>query len=172
MKAIEEQARNLAEKEQRRLERQCKLQAYLFRFGLKGREAYIRVGTIRRFTPILAADLYDASKECGFETKGLVDQQVPWFQNPITDTEVRGTPGTRFTFKAKPGEYVLRLCAGTGQPGNVKLLGLIGGDQALQVPTDGLIATTTVKIGEKPVTLEMSSAANLVWMSVIEVDDR
>jgi hypothetical protein len=170
-KAIEEQGKNLAAREQRRLERQSKLHAYLFRFGLKDREAYMRVGTIRKFTPVLAADLYDASKECGFEAKGLADQQVPWFQNPITDTEVRAAAGTRFTFKAKAGEYVLRLCARTGTPGKATLLGLDGGDQEVQIPRDGMIAMTTVKIGEKPVTLAMSSAANLVWMSVVQVDN-
>ncbi len=170
VKAIEEQAKLAAAKEQRRLERQSRLQAYLFRFGLKGREAYLRVGTIRKFTPVLAADLNDPSRDFGFETRGLVDQHVPWFQNPITDTEVRTTVGTRFTFKAKPGEYVLRLCARIGQPGSATIAGLIGGDQALQIPPDGLIATTAVKIGDKPVTLELTSAANLVWMSVIEVD--
>jgi hypothetical protein len=51
------------------------------------------------------------------------------------------------------------------------LTGLDGADQELQIPPDGMIATATVKIGAKPVTLEMSSAANLVWMSVIQVDN-
>ena len=170
VRTLEAQGKQFAQQQQRRLDRQARLQAYLFRFGLKNREAYLCVGSLRRFTPVLAADLYDASKGFGFETKGLSDQSVPWFQNPITDTEVRATTGTRFTFKAAPGQYLLRLCARASQPGQARLLGLEEGEPALQIPAEGLIATTTIRVGPKPATLEMASPANLVWMAVTEVD--
>ena len=170
VEAIERDAQKLAEKEQRRLERQAKLQVYLFKFGLKDR-ATMTIGSVRDFTPVSKADLYDEAKGYGFQSTGLRDEDVPWFQNSITDTDVWGPSGTRFTFKARPGEYVLQLCARPGRDGGkATLSGLDGGDQTLQIPEEGLIVTTKVKVGEKPVTLQTAFMGALVWMSLVEVD--
>ncbi len=170
VEAIRQQATKLAEKERRRLERQSKLQVYLFKFGLKD-QATMTIGSVRNFTPVTKADIYDEVKGYGFQGTGLRDEDVPWFQNPITDTQVWGPPGTRFTFKARPGEYVLQLCARPGQGGGKAMLsGLDGGDQTLQIPENGLIVTAKVKVGAKPVTLQTAFMGALVWMSLVEVE--
>jgi len=172
VKGLQEQARQMAEKERRRLERLSKLQAYLFDFGSTDRVGTLTIGVEHPFTPVVAADLYDEAKGHGFETKGLSDQVEKWYRNPLTEDSVRVLPGARFTFKAKPGDYVLQVCARPHEASQVTIRGVEGGDLVLKVPTGGDAVKAAVKVGAKPLTVETHFYGALVWLSLVQVDDQ
>jgi hypothetical protein len=170
VKRLEEQARQMAEKERRRVERLSKLQAYLFDFGSMDRVGTLTIGVERPFTPVVAADLYDEARGYGFETKGLSDSVEKWYRNPLTEDSVRVGPGARFTFKAKPGDYVLQVCARPHEASQVTIRGAEGGDRVLKVPTGGDAVRAAVKVGAKPLTVETHFYGALVWLSLVQDD--
>jgi len=94
-----------------------------------------------------------------------------WYRNPLTEDSVRVLPGARFTFKAKPGDYVLQVCARPHEAGQVTIRGVEGGDLVLKVPTGGDAVKAAVKVGAKPLTVETHFYGALVWLSLVQVDD-
>ena len=171
VKVLEDQARAMAEKNRRRLERLSKLQATFFHFGSTTRATTMSLGAERVYTPVLAADLYDEAKGYGFEAKGLSDQVEKWYHNPLTESSVRVGPGTRFTFKAPAGDYTFSLCARPHEAGPATVRGVEGGDLVLKVPTGGDVVKAAVKVGAKPITVETGFYGALVWLSLVQVDD-
>jgi hypothetical protein len=168
--AWEERASKLAEQEKQRVERQSKLEAYLFEFGTKDRGATMIVGNERTFTDVVAADLYDEAKGYGFEpNKGVQDKEAKWLRPPWA---VKMAPDARFTFNAKPGDYELHVCIRAGAEGTFVVRGIEGGDQTVKLSSsrDGEAVTVTVKVGAKPVTIESHFNGELVWLTMIQTD--
>jgi hypothetical protein len=171
VRALEGQARAMAEKERRRIERLSKLRATLFHFGSTDCVATTALGPERVYTPVLAADVYDEAKGYGFETKGLSDQVEKWYHNPLIESSVRVGPGVKFTFKAAPGRYVFSLCARPHEASSATVRGLEGGDLVLKVPTGGDVLKAPVTVAAAPLTVETGFYGALVWLSLVEVDD-
>ncbi|MBE3134732.1 MAG: discoidin domain-containing protein, partial [Acidobacteria bacterium] len=174
VKHLQEQARTMAEKERRRIERLSKAQTYLFDFGSMDRVGTrtLAPGVVRPFTPVVAADRYGESEDYGFETKVVADKVEAWRRNPLTEDEVILEGAARFTFNARPGDYVLQIYARPDKDNQVFIRGIEGGDVALKVPSGGEIVTATVKVGAKPVTLETGTGfyGALCWISMVPVD--
>jgi hypothetical protein len=160
----------VAEAQRQRVEYLTKLRAYLFDFGSTDRVGTMTLGVERPFTPVLADDLYDDAKGYGFQAKGLTNQVEKWIRNPLTEDSVRVGPGAKFTFKAEPGRYVLKLCARPHAESKATLRGLEGGELELKVPTGGEVIQANVKVGAKPVTLETDFYGALVWMGLIQAE--
>jgi hypothetical protein len=172
VKALESQARAMAEKERRRIERLSNLRASFFHFGSTDRVATTALGAERVYTPVLATDLYDEAKGYGFETKGLSDQVEKWYHNPLIESEVRVGPGAKFKFKAPAGRYVFSFCARPHEASTATVRGVEGGDLVLKVPTGGDVVKAPVKVAAAgPVTVETGFYGGLVWLSLVEVDD-
>jgi hypothetical protein len=168
--ALVAQAKQAADRDRRLIERQAKLQTYLFKFGRPDNAPMMTLGADRTFTMVQAADRYDPAKGYGFETAGLKDAPEKWHKSPLLNDGVKVTSGSRFTFNAKPGEYVVSV--GTRQQGNSEVLikGIEGDVQTLKGADDRQAVKTTIKVGTKPVTLESEFNGSLVWMTMVQVD--
>ncbi len=164
---LNETADLFAEEQRQETDREAGLRAYLFKFGRNPRTATIRIGNIRTFIPVAAADKYDDSKGYGFETGRLTDTSVPYYQNPLTDTGVKAPAGTRFTFKATPGHYSLKLCVRPPES-PIVFTGLDGEDQIVKGSRSDLISSAALDVGQKPVTVKTSSTCELVWMDLCQ----
>lgn len=165
--ALDQQVAQAKLREQARVQRESSLQAYLFLFGAKDRNASVVVGKPRTFVDVLAADMYDPAKGYGFETKGLENRDERWLNPPQS---VRVSPGAKFTFNAKPGEYVLAVSARPQGNSQVVIKGVEGGDQIVKLADGGATGKTTVKVGAKPVTVQSDFTGAMIWISMIEVD--
>jgi len=73
---------------------------------------------------------------------------------------------------SKPGEYVLSVLARAPADGKITVSGIEGGDQTLTMLDGGGTVKATVKVGEKPVTLETGFYGELVWVTLIQQDSR
>lgn len=171
VKNLEGQGAAYADKQKKEIERLSGLRAYLFKFGrnestrVKENDATISIGTLRDFTLVSGADLYDDAKGYGF-TAATPDASQPYFQNPITITMTHLNPNSSFKFKAAPGDYMLKVCSRDGK--TLTIGGLPGGDQTLNLKYG--IASLPVKVGDQPVTLTAPTSAGLVWMSLVQAD--
>ncbi|MGO9113293.1 MAG: discoidin domain-containing protein [Thermoguttaceae bacterium] len=170
VKLLEEQARKVAEKERQRIQRQSKLEARLFKFGRSDGVPTMTLGTQRKYTMVRAASLYDEAKGYGFQTKGLTDAPARWYGDPLTNDGVKVSPSTQFTFQAAPGEYLLSICVRAAGGSQIAVSGIEDGDRMVKTPEDGGPATATVKVGAKPLTLDLNFYGELVWVSLVQPD--
>jgi hypothetical protein len=170
VKILQEQAHKAAEKERRRIERQSKLQTRLFKFGRSEGVPAMTLGTQRKYSMVLAATLYDEARGYGFQTKGQSDAPARWYGDPLANDAVKVGPGTRFTFQAATGEYVLSICVRAPGGSQIAVSGIEGSERLVKTPTDSGTAATAVKVGGKPLTLEFKFYGEVVWVSLVQPD--
>ncbi|HEY0075148.1 MAG TPA: hypothetical protein VGB77_13705, partial [Abditibacteriaceae bacterium] len=164
-----EQARRDDTQRKAELARQEKLRAYLFDLGTKEHVGTLQLGGVRRFTPVLAADVYREESGYGFFPQAPTHTfDMHWVNGALNRDGVRLSRDSRFQFRAAPGRY--RLRAGFASPGNVTLRGVTIADQAnntFDFKSDNPIIDSVVVVGNEPVALE-SNHADLSWVTLVE----
>jgi len=85
--------------------------AYLFDFGSREYVGSINLGGYRPFTPVIAADLYDAAKGYGFEPGAMRDDVAGWIADRLLKDSTRINSQQHFRFRVKPGRYQVSVLA-------------------------------------------------------------
>jgi hypothetical protein len=146
-------------------------QAYLFDFGSRDYVGAINLGGYRPFTPVLAADLYDAAKGYGFEPGAMRDGVAAWNPDKLSKDSTRINADQHFRFRVKPGRYRVSLLA---QPlGPAAALALHCGGQQVDLPVAKEPAkapnpvTRTVTLAAEDVTLSTDSYVELLALQLV-----
>jgi hypothetical protein len=167
--ALMEQSRREDVQRKAELARQEKLRAYLFDLGYREHVGTIQLGNVRRYTPVLAADVYSEERGYGFTPQAAAHTfDMHWIKGAINRDGVRLTKAARFQFRAAPGRY--RLRAAFANQGNVTLHGATiadGSGDTFEFKGDNPIIDSVVVVGNEPVALE-SAHADLRWVTLIE----
>lgn len=174
---LDAQAKAFADKQQQETERLSKLKAYFFKFGrgentrVKENDAMYLLGTMRDFTLVSGSEVYDDAKGYGFTSPSADEQQI-WFQNPLTIGITHFDDKAAFKFKAEPGTYKLSFAPRLGEHATIS--GIEGGDKQLTYGGPGTVSAgiinTTVKVGDKPVSISLPNGA-IVWLTMIPTAD-
>ena len=171
--ADEDLEKTLAAEEQAQRDAALKLikaRAYLFNFGSRDVKATAEVGIERPCTPVLAQDIFDASKGYGFDKPAMANEELTRDTNPAIERgAVRMGSGTPFRFQTAPGRYQLRLRAAPLEPGmQATIKGVIGGPKVVNVESESVVAEIDVEVGSEPVTVEFNKYLLLRWLTLVE----
>ncbi len=147
------------------------LTAYLFKFGKPAVAPVKLIGDLRPFTCVGAADTYDEQKGYGFIGPGLKEGRQQYYQHPLTEDSIGAPANTQFRFKASPGTYVIKLCTRPYEAA-VEVQGVEGDPVTLKPERGGHFSEARVTIGQQPVTLRTTSNGGLVWLTVVQADDK
>ncbi|MBW3635140.1 MAG: discoidin domain-containing protein [Armatimonadetes bacterium] len=170
--ALMEQARRSETTRKAELARQEKLRAYLFDFGSHEHIGTSQIGSVRRFTPVLADEIYNDTRGYGFTPKpSPINSDRHWVGSALNRDSVRLTPESQFQFRATPGRYRLRV--GFAEPSNPNKLTLRGltipnrADTTFEFSKDKPTVESVVVVGNEPIVLE-SAWVDLAWLSMVQ----
>lgn len=95
----------------------------LFDFGTRNYAGTLMLGTLRRYTTVLAGDVYDPATGWGFEPGPATrDGVAAWMADPLRKDSVRMSKGQRFRFPVEAGRFRVGVLArAVGGPSSLTL---------------------------------------------------
>ena len=162
-------AQQAALKKRRARARACR--KVLYDFGTTSRVGTHRMEGINfRYTPVLAADVWDEAKGFGFNKKAMSNDDWPWVRSKLDGDACRTHQGMRFRFRVEPGTY--RLAVGfSGHARDVKLT-VTGLAEPLTLPRNKKTSSAEADVVvAKPTTLSVFIAkgyAEIHWIRLVE----
>jgi hypothetical protein len=146
-----------------------KLRAYLFDFGGTEAVGTLELGSVRRFTPVLAPEVWDPAKGYGFVPEAAkFNSDAKWMADPLNQDSVRLTKGLGFQFTAAPGKYKLRAgMIPVGQSAGLKVTGVLS-PAALAFTKTSTTQEIDVTVGNEPVTVTVDDYCELRWLSLVQ----
>jgi hypothetical protein len=172
--ALLTQARRNESSRKAELARLEKLRAYLFDFGSREHVGTLQLGTVRRFTPVLADEVYSDARGYGFTPKAAPSNgDKHWIGNALDRDSVRMDPGTQFQFRVAPGRYRLRASfSDPNNPNKVTLHGVTIPNRAettFEFSREKPVVESIVVVSNEPVALS-TAYADLAWISLVQED--
>jgi len=143
------------------------LKAYLFGFGSKTDVGGFVVGSYRQSTPVVSADLYDATKGYGFNPAAQGDEDIK-HNDPFNQHACQISKDIHFQIHAEPNTYVLRVgVMPLSHPAQVKVEGATDGAKAIDLNSDGE-GEVELQAGSDPISISMDDRAELRWVTLIQ----
>jgi len=151
----------------------AKSEPLLFDFGSAEFIGTKKVGKIRRFTPVLAEDVFDPGKGYGFDSRASGKNNVlTWKPSPLEKDSVELKQPATFKVQAKPGTYQLQFKGRNFEEG-AQLVVSGAKEGEIKIPLrpgkDGAnteLRTLTVTAGQ-PLDIQLPPG-NSEWLTLIE----
>lgn len=174
LQALAAQTRQAEADRQAERERERGRRAYLFDFGSTEYVGIQALGSVRSYTPVVAADLFDEERGHGFNQPALRDDVARWIRDPLEKDATRIHGGRQFIMRVEPGRY--RLAVRASPLGERCTLSLLVDEQTILLPVapDQPRAAVTVEIELDVRTPQLvvgaDSYVNLHWLTLVEAD--
>ncbi len=142
----------------------------LFDFGSRDVLGTLMLGTLRRYTGVLAEDVYDANRGWGFHPRaGAHDNSAGWISDPVRKDCVRIYTDLQFRFQLEPGRYRLQVLAQPlGNEGQLTI-GPAAAPQTLALRKGSDPAAISITLTEKTeIVMTAGCYADLHAIAVIE----
>lgn len=171
VKTMEESTRKLLEEQRALLQQQQALKTVLIDFGSREHVARLKLGTWRRYTPVMHDDLYSAKTGFGFlpGKTAMRSGYKAWMKDDLNGDSSAFNKDTVFRLTPPPGTYRMEMAVEPFQSTGSITLTVTQGEQVHTLTfTRKEMEKGFVVQGGTPLEVSVSDYASLRWITLIE----